>query len=87
MDIDNIIIFVAVTIGIAQILNDFNKIYNMKDVKNYNMNEIIAGIIASVLWTIYQYRKGSNYYALYSVAGALLGFYTLKKIYDNQEEV
>ena len=40
MDIDNIIIFVAVTIGIAQILNDFNKIYNMKDVKNYNMNDL-----------------------------------------------
>ena len=86
MDIDNIIIFVAVTIGIAQILNDFNKIYNMKDVKNYNMNEIIAGIIASVLWTICQYRKGSNYYALYSVAG-IAWILHLKKIYDNQEEV
>ncbi len=87
MDIDNTIIFVAVTIGIAQILNDFSKIYNMTDVKRHDMREILAGIIASLLWTVYQYRKGSNYYALYSVAGVLLGLYTLKKVYDSQEEV
>jgi hypothetical protein len=41
---------------------------------------ILSGIIASLLWTVYQFRKGANMSAVYSAAGLFLGMYTLLKM-------
>ena len=41
---------------------------------------MLSGIIASLLWTVYQYRKGANMSRYYSSAGLFLGMYTLLKM-------
>jgi len=85
MDVDKTIVFVAVSMGVYQLVNEFNNIYNMKGLEEYDRAYVISGIITSFLWTVYQYRQGSNYYAMYSAAGLLLGVYTLVQLYRRQK--
>jgi hypothetical protein len=85
MDVDKTIVFVAVSMGVYQLVNEFNNIYNMKGLEEYDRAYVISGIITSLLWTVYQYRQGSNYYAMYSAAGLLLGVYTLVQLYRRQK--
>lgn len=87
MNVDNTIVFVAVCIGIYQLLREFNDIYNMRKLEEYSPAYVLSGIITSLLWTVYQYRQGSNYYALYSGMGLLLGVYTLIQIRRRQKDV
>lgn len=86
MDVDKTIIFVAVSIGIYQLLSEFSDIYNMKGLEDYDQTYVLSGIFTSLLWTVYQYRQGSNYYALYSAAGLLLGIYTLVQMYRRRRD-
>ena len=58
----------------------FNKIYNSDDLSFYSIQYVVAGISASLLWMVYQYRKGANFSVMYSTAGLLLGMYTLQKV-------
>lgn len=85
MDVDKTIVFVAVSIGVYQLLNEFNNIYNMKGLDEYDQTYVLSGILTSLLWTVYQYRQGSNYYAMYSAVGLLLGVYTLVQMYRRQK--
>ena len=80
METDDKIAFVAINIGLAQMIMHFNKIYNSDDLSFYSIQYIVAGISASLLWMVYQYRKGANFSVMYSTAGLLLGMYTLQKV-------
>jgi hypothetical protein len=86
MNVDNILFFVATSIGLYQIMNEFSDVYNMKNVEDYDMQYIVSGIIASSIWSVYQFRNGSNYYALYSLLGVILGLYTIAQIRRNSKD-
>lgn len=80
MDTDGIIVFIATSLGVHQLIREFTDVYNMKKVGSYTPEYVISGIATSMLWGIYQYRNGSKYYATYSLVGVLLGLYTLAQI-------
>lgn len=80
MDTDGIIVFIATSLGVHQLIREFTDVYNMKKIGSYTPEYVISGIATSMLWGIYQYRNGSKYYAMYSLVGVLLGLYTLAQI-------
>ena len=71
---------IAIGIGLYQMLYHFKKVYESEDLSGYTVEYIVSGIIASLLWTIYQHRKGANMSAIYSATGLFLGMYTLLKM-------
>tara|TARA_Y100000401_G_scaffold58454_1_gene46277 strand:+ start:3740 stop:4012 length:273 start_codon:yes stop_codon:yes gene_type:complete len=90
MDTDDKIAFVAIVIGLAQMLMLVNKLINTDDISYYSVNYVVAGIMASILWIIYQYRKGANFSVVYSTAGLFIGLYILQRVLkekkDNKKE-
>lgn len=90
MDTDDKIAFVAIVIGLAQMVMLVNKLINTDDISYYSVNYVVAGIAASILWIIYQYRKGANFSVVYSTAGLFIGLYILQRILkekkDNKKE-
>ena len=80
MDTDDKIAFVAILIGLGQMSMLTNKLINTKDISYYSTEYIVMGIFASILWTIYQYRKGSNFSVIYSSASLFLGLYILQRL-------
>ena len=56
MDTNDKIAFVAVLIGMGQMGILTNKLINTKDISYYSTGYVVSGIVASTLWTIYQYR-------------------------------
>jgi len=90
MDTDDKIAFVAIVIGLAQMVMLLNKLINTDDISYYSVNYVVAGIAASILWIIYQYRKGANFSVAYSTAGLFIGLYILQRILkekkDNKKE-
>ena len=80
MDTDDKIAFVAVLIGMGQMGILTNKLVNTNDISYYSTEYVVSGIVASTLWTVYQYRKGSNFSAIYSSAGLFLGLYILQRL-------
>lgn len=76
----------AITLGISQM------IINMYNVKNYTIDKntytyLYIGIVASFLWLTYQYRKGSNYSAIYSVMALFSQIYVLYKVSSKDREI
>ena len=71
---------IAIGIGLYQMIHHFKKVYEADDLSYYTVEYIVSGIIASLLWTIYQHRKGANMSAIYSATGLFLGMYTLLKM-------
>jgi hypothetical protein len=63
-----------------------NKLVNTNDISYYSTEYVVSGIIASALWTVYQYRKGSNFSAIYSSAGLFLGLYILQRLLKEKNE-
>lgn len=90
MDTDDKIAFVAIVIGLAQMVMLVNKLINTDDISYYSINYVVAGIMASILWIIYQYRKGANFSVVYSTAGLFIGLYILQRVLkekkDNKKE-
>jgi len=74
---------IAIGIGLYQMLYHFKKVYESDDLSQYTVEYIVSGIIASLLWTIYQHRKGANMSAIYSASSVVLGVYTLLKMLKN----
>jgi len=79
------IAFIAIIIGLVQLLILSKKIINTEDISYYSFEYIILGIISSTLWIIYQYRKGSNFSVLYSSAGLLLSLYILLRLLKDKK--
>ena len=61
MNTDDKLAFIAITIGLAQMLMLVQKLVNTDDISYYSLEYVIAGIIASTLWIVYQYRKGAYF--------------------------
>tara|TARA_B100001113_G_scaffold349950_1_gene346218 strand:+ start:1252 stop:1551 length:300 start_codon:yes stop_codon:yes gene_type:complete len=86
MNTDDRLAFIAITIGLAQMIMLTNKLINTEDISYYTYDYVVLGIIASTIWIIYQYRKGSNFSVLYSTAGLLLGLYILQRLLKEKGE-
>ena len=76
---DDFIAGSAITLGISQM------VLRAINAKDYEVGEntymyLYMGILASILWLIYQYKKGSNYSALYSIIGLFSQLYILYKV-------
>jgi len=86
MDTDDKIAFIAIIIGLTQMLMLTKKLLNTEDISYYSMEYVTFGIISSSLWTVYQYRKGSNFSVLYSSASLFLGLYILKRLLKEKKD-
>ena len=86
MDTDDKIAFVAIVIGLAQMVMLVNKLINTDDISYYSINYVVAGIMASILWIIYQYRKGANFSVAYSTAGLFIGLYILQRVLKEKKD-
>ena len=86
MDTDTLLFATAVSLGVYQIIYEINDVYKRKDLSDLDPQYITVGVLAGLLWSLYQYRKGSNYYSMYSLLGASIGLYTLYRIYKEREE-
>ena len=81
MDTTDYLPIIAISIGLYQMFYKFNKIRKSDDDDiEFDIVYILSGIIASLLWTVYQHRKGSNISVIYSSMGLFLGMYTLLKM-------
>ena len=80
MDTTDSLPIIAISIGLYQMFYNFNKVRKSDVDIEFDIVYILSGIIASLLWTVYQFRKGANMSAVYSAAGLFLGMYTLLKM-------
>lgn len=81
MDTTDYLPIIAISIGLYQMFYKFNKVRKSDDDDiEFDIVYILSGIIASLLWTVYQHRKGSNISVIYSSMGLFLGMYTLLKM-------
>jgi len=80
MDTTESLPIIAISIGLYQMFYRFNKVRKSGGDTEFDIVYILSGIIASLLWTVYQYRKGSNISVIYSSMGLFLGMYTLLKM-------
>lgn len=80
MDTTESLPIIAISIGLYQMFYNFNKVRKSDNDIEFDIVYILSGIIASLLWTVYQYRKGTNISVIYSSAGLFLGMYTLLKM-------
>jgi hypothetical protein len=75
---DEVISTIAMGLGLVQLYDQVRKI---DEIDVNAKNAILLGILTSVLWFIYQYRKyGLNATTLYTSAGLIVQLYVLNKI-------
>jgi hypothetical protein len=75
---DEVISTIAMGLGIVQLYDQVRKI---DEIDVNAKNAILLGILTSILWFIYQYRKyGLNATTLYTSAGLIVQLYVLNKI-------
>jgi hypothetical protein len=74
MNIDNILAASAVSLGLYQMVD------RLDDVKNLSVRYLMIGIVANILWILYQTRKGANYSALYTGIGLVFQLYALNQV-------
>jgi len=86
MDTDKLLLISAISLGVYQIIYEINEAYKKDDLSDLDPHYIMVGVLAGLLWSVYNYRKGSNYYSMYSLIGSLIGLYTLYRIYKEREE-
>ena len=65
MDTTESLPIIAISIGLYQMFYNFNKVRKSDVDTEFDIVYILSGIIASLLWTVYQYRKGTNMSAVY----------------------
>jgi len=83
MDTTDFLPIIAISIGLYQMFYNFNKVRKSDNDTEFDIVYILSGIIASLLWTVYQYRKGTNISVIYSSTCLFLGMYTLLKMLKN----
>jgi hypothetical protein len=75
---DEVISTIAMGLGLVQLYDQVRKI---DEIDVNAKNAILLGILTSILWFIYQYRKyGLNATTLYTSAGLVVQLYVLNKI-------
>lgn len=82
---DGLIATSAISIGVAQMLLRISTVKHEKiDVNTYPL--LYSGIIASILWSLYQYRTGANYSVVYSIFGLLVQLYILHELTSRERK-
>ena len=77
--VDDFIAGSAITLGISQMmLRTLNADDYTPDSDTYRY--LYMGILANILWLTYQYRKGANYSAMYSILGLFSQLFILYKV-------
>lgn len=80
MRTDDFLAMSAISLGVGQILVHLKDVYVSDDVSSYSMQSILIGITSSVLWLIYQARKGANYSVVYMSAFLVSQLYILQRL-------
>lgn len=74
MNADNFLAGTAVGLGLYQMVD------NLGDVEKLSVKYLMIGILANILWILYQTRKGANYSALYTGIGLVFQLYALNQV-------
>jgi hypothetical protein len=74
MNVDNVLAGTAVTLGLYQMFD------RLGDVEDLSVRYLMIGILANVLWILYQTRKGANYSAIYTGVGLVFQLYALNQV-------
>lgn len=78
MDVDNLIAAFAFGVGFIQMYQEYMR---SEEVDEKTKSSVLLGLVASILWLIYQSRKyGMNFTVAYTTAGLVLHIYILNKI-------
>ena len=78
---NDLIATTAVALGTGQLLIHGLKVYNTGDVSSYSFPSLFIGLVASILWTTYQFKKdGMNQSVVYSGIGLVVQIYILQKL-------
>lgn len=80
MRIDDFLAMSAISLGVGQILVHIKDVYVSDDVSSYSIQSVLIGITSSVLWLIYQARKGANYSVVYMSAFLISQLYILQRL-------
>jgi len=69
----------AISIGVAQMIFRISTVKHEKiDVNTYPL--LYSGIVASILWSLYEYRIGASYSVVYSILGLIVQLYILHEL-------
>lgn len=74
MNVDNFLAGTAVSLGLYQMYD------HLEDVENLSLKYLTIGIVANILWILYQARKGANYSAMYTGVGLVFQLYALNQV-------
>jgi hypothetical protein len=74
MNLDSVLATTAVTLGLYQMVD------RLDEVENLSVRYLLIGILANILWILYQTRKGANYSALYTGIGLIFQLYALNQV-------
>jgi hypothetical protein len=74
MNVDNVLAGTAVTLGLYQMYD------RLEEVDNLSVRYLMIGIVANILWILYQTRKGANYSAVYTGVGLVFQLYALNQV-------
>ena len=83
---DDLMATTAIALGVGQTMIHMNDVIITDDVSSYSFQTVFIGIVASSLWMLYQFRKGSNYSAVYSSAGLVAQLYILQRLLVKSKE-
>jgi hypothetical protein len=84
MKVDDIISSVAFGLGFVQL---YNQVRTVEEIDVSFKNTILIGILSSILWLVFQYRKyGLNMTTLYTSSGLIVQLYVLNKILVKEKE-
>jgi len=86
MNTDDNIAVLAMILGTVEMMYYARDLFNTKTMRAYSLEQVLIGILASTLWIVYQYRKGANVSATYSVIGLLLSLYVLKRLLKERKD-
>ena len=71
----------AIALGTGQMFIHGMDVFRTGDVSSYNLPSVFIGVAASLMWTLYQFKKdGMNYSVVYSGFGLAVQLYILQKL-------
>ena len=74
MNLDSVLAGTAVSLGLYQMMD------RLGELENLSVRYLLIGILANILWILYQARKGANYSALYTGIGLVFQLYALNQV-------
>jgi hypothetical protein len=78
---DRVLVIGGVGIGVYQMFDSLRKEHTVAD-----LPDLYLGVLASLMWLVYQARQGANASALYSGAAFLLQLYLITAVYHRDRE-